>query len=153
MFLEAVGDATPLGRRDRLPVRPPPPGPVRAEVLPPEVKLSVEGDGERYHARAAGVSHVQVGELRKAHIDATLDLHGATVEAGRAELQKFLLESRQIGRRIVSIVHGRGLHSDAGAPLREAVLSALLGPMSGFVHALASASREGATVVMLRGGK
>jgi DNA-nicking Smr family endonuclease len=153
MFLDAVGDAAPLDKRDRLQVRPPPPSPVRAEVLPPEQKLAVEGDGERYAARGPGVSHVQIGELRKAHVDATLDLHGATVDAGTAELQKFLLESRRIGRRVVLIVHGRGLHSDAGAPLREAVLAALLGPMSGLVHGFTSASREGATVVMLRGNK
>jgi len=153
LFLDAVGDATPLGQRDRLPVRPPPPSPVRAEVLPPEQKLSVEGDGQRYAARMAGVSHAQIGELRKAHVEATLDLHGSTVDAGIASLQKFMLESRQLGRRVVSIVHGRGLHSESGAPLREAVLAALLGKMSGLVHAFASASGDGSTTVMLRGGK
>lgn len=153
MFLAAVGDATPLDKRDRLAVRPPPPSPIRPEVVPPEQKLAVEGDGQRYQARGPGVSRVQVAELRKAHTDATLDLHGATVDVGRAELQKFLLESRRLGRRIVLIIHGRGLHSDSGAPLREAVLAALLGPMSGMVHAFASASGEGATVVMLRGAK
>jgi DNA-nicking Smr family endonuclease len=54
-------------------------------------------------------------------------------------------------------VHGRGLHSEAGAPLREAVLAELLASLSGFVHALASAGPqhggEGATVVLLRGAK
>jgi DNA-nicking Smr family endonuclease len=159
LFLEAVGGATPLGERDRLPVKPPPPSPAprAAEVLPPEQKLSVEGDARRYAARAAGVSHAQVAGLRTAHVDATLDLHGSTVEVGLAELKKFFIESRRLGRRCVLVIHGRGLHSEAGAPLREAVIAELLGPLSGFTHALTSAAPahggEGATVVMLRGAK
>lgn len=157
LFLAAVGDAQPLDSRDRLPVAPPPPSPVRPQVLPPEQKLSVDGDGKRYTARSAGVSHAQAGELRAAHVEATLDLHGRPVDAALAELKKFLLDARKLGRRIVLIVHGKGLHSEAGAPLREAVIAALLGEMSGLVHALASASPsaggEGATVVMLRGGR
>ena len=157
MFLAAVGDAQPLDSRDRLPVRPPPPSPVRHEVLPPEQKLAVEGDGKRYTARSGGVSHLQAAELRAAHVEATLDLHGRPLDAALAELKKFMLDARKLGRRVVSIVHGKGLHSEAGAPLREAVIHALLGEMSGLVHALASAAPngggEGATVVMLRGGK
>jgi DNA-nicking Smr family endonuclease len=159
LFLEAVGGATPLGERDRLPVKPPPPAPVRREVLPPEQKLAVEGDGQRYAARAPGVSYAQVSDLRagKLHVEGTLDLHGQTVEAGLAALEKFLLEARKLSRRHVLIVHGRGLHSDGISPLRESVIAALLGNLSGFVHALASAppahGGEGATVVMLRGAK
>jgi len=53
------------------------------------------------------------------------------------------------------VVHGKGTHSEHGAPLRDAVLAELLGPLSGFVHAMASAAPseggEGATSVMLRG--
>jgi DNA-nicking Smr family endonuclease len=159
LFLDAVGGATPLGERDRLPVKPPPPSPVRREVLPPEQKLAVEGDGQRYAARAPGVSHAQVAELRagRVHVEATLDLHGQMVEPGLAALETFLLQSQRLSRRHVLVVHGRGLHSDGISPLREAVIAALLGNLSGFVHALASASPaqggEGATVVMLRGAK
>src|SRR5450631_1836742 len=84
MFLEAVRDAKPLTVRDRLVVPPAPPSPVRVAVLPPEVRLTVEGDGQRYGARAPGVSLAQVAELRtgKMHLEATLDLHGVSVEAG-----------------------------------------------------------------------
>lgn len=158
-FLDAMGDVTPLGARDRLPVKPPPASPVVRVEIPPEVTLRVEGDGQRYMARGAGVSHTQVAELRsgKIHVEDTLDLHGATVERGIAELKKFLIEARRLGRRCVLIVHGRGLHSEGGAPLREAVLAELLGPLSGLVHAMSSASPasggDGATYVMLRGGK
>jgi DNA-nicking Smr family endonuclease len=159
MFLDAVRDAKPLTARDRLVVPPAPPSPVRVAVLPPEVKLTVEGDGQRYGARAPGVSLAQVAELRtgKMHLEATLDLHGVTVEVGVAKLREFLLESQRLGRRRIRVIHGRGLHSDVGAPLREAVVGELLGPVSGLVRAFASAcpsdGGDGATIVVLRGVK
>jgi len=167
LFMDAVKDARPLDSRDRV-VRPPPPpslsaraargnAPVRVEELPPEVTLSVEGDARNYTGRAPGVSLSQVAELRtgKTHIQATLDLHGSTIDVGVSRLRQFLVESRRLGRRRVLIVHGKGTHSEHGAPLREAVLGELLGPASGLVHAFASAAPgdggEGATYVMLRG--
>jgi DNA-nicking Smr family endonuclease len=157
LFREAMGDVTPLGARDRVPAPKPPPAVVKVEVLPPEVKLAVESDGQRYAARAPGVSLAQIAELRagKVHAGATLDLHGQTVAPARQQLRQFLLEARRTGHRCVLVIHGRGLHSEHGAPLREAVLGDLLGPLSGLVHALASAApvdgRDGATYVMLRG--
>lgn len=159
LFAEAMNGVTPLAVRDRVVVPPAAPSPVKIVVLPPEVTLTVDGDASRYAARGAGVSHTQVSELRagKIRAEATLDLHGDQVEPAVARLQQFLVESRRIGRRCVLIVHGKGTHSDHGAPLREGVLHALLGKLSGLVHAFASAARvdggDGATYVMLRGGK
>ncbi|MGE5186771.1 MAG: Smr/MutS family protein [Acidobacteriota bacterium] len=159
LFLSSVEGTRPLAARDRLPVKPPPPSPVKADVLPPEIELAIEGDGRRFSARAPGVSHAQIADLRagKLHVEDTLDLHGATVEQGTQRLRQFLLDARRLGRRCLLVVHGRGLHSDAGAPLREAVIGELLGALSGLVHALASASPsaggEGATYVLLRGAK
>ncbi len=160
MFLAAIGGTTPLNgeQRDRLPVPPPEPSPVRVEVLPPTQALAIEGDAQRYAARAPGVSHAQLGELRsgKVRIDQTLDLHGETIERGVARLAEFLIQATRTGYRCVLVIHGKGLHSEHGAPLREAVLARLLGPLSGFVHALATAAPadggEGATYLMLRGG-
>jgi DNA-nicking Smr family endonuclease len=157
MFLSAMRDTRPLATRDRVAFPPPPPSPVRVQELPPEVKLSVEGDGQRYAARAPGVSLSQVAELRtgQMHLEATLDLHGMTIDLAIAKLRTFLGESRGLGRRRVLVVHGKGTHSDHGAPLREAVVADLLGPASGLVHAFASANPanggDGATVVMIRG--
>jgi len=158
LFLAAIGGAKPLGgqERDRVAMPPPPPSPVRVVELPPQIKLAVEGNGQSYTARAPGVSRAQASELRngKVRVEETLDLHGMTVQAGLARLREFVLgAARQ--RRCVLIVHGRGLHSEQGAPLREAVLAELLGPLSGFVHALATAvasdGGEGATYLALRG--
>ena len=158
-FMDAVKDARPLGTRDRV-VRPPkPPSIVKLQELPPEVKLTVEGDVRCYTGRAPGVSLAQVAELRtgKAHLEATLDLHGATIAPAITRLRQFLVESRRIGRRRVLVVHGKGTHSDHGAPLREAVFGELLGIASGLVHAFATAAPsdggEGATYVMIRGGR
>lgn len=159
LFLEAMSDVKPLDSRDRVNVPPPPPSVVKVVELPPESKLAVEGDAQRYAARAAGVSHAQIADLRagKLHLDATLDLHGTTVQPGLQQLRQFLVESRRLGRRVVLVVHGRGTHSEHGAPLREAVLNALIGELSGLVHAFASAAPadggNGATYVMVRGNR
>jgi DNA-nicking Smr family endonuclease len=160
LFLDAVGGTKPLSTRDRIPVRPPAPSPVRIVELPPAVKLTIEGDGQRYTARAPGVSRAQISLLRagKVHVEQTLDLHGQTVPAGMQQLREFLIAAQRSGRRCVLVIHGKGTHSELGAlgaPLREAVLCELLGELSGLVHALSTAAPEGggegATYVMLRG--
>jgi DNA-nicking Smr family endonuclease len=157
LFLEAVDGATPLGTRDRIPLPPPPASPVRVAELPPVIALTVEGDGRRYGARAPGVSRAQLSELRagKVRAEDTLDLHGLTVEAARQQLRDFLVAAQRNGWRCVLVVHGKGTHSDHGAPVREAVLVELFGPLSGLLHAMSSAAPsdggEGATYVMLRG--
>jgi len=153
LFHAAVAGARPLGQRDRVPPVPVR-SPVRVAALPPEQKLVVEGDGGRYAARGAGVSRAQIAQLRagKVHAEETLDLHGETVERGVQRLREFLAVAAGL-RRCVLIVHGKGTHSDHGAPLREAVLGELLGALSGYVHAFAIDAGEGATFVMLRGDK
>lgn len=159
LFAEAMSGVTPLAARDRVVVTPAPGSVVKVVELPSEAKLTVDSDGQRYAARGAGVSLAQVSELRsgKIHAEATLDLHGCLVDPAVVKLEAFLAESRRLGRRCVLVVHGKGTHSEHGAPLREGVLHALLGKLSGFVHAFASAARadggEGATYVMLRGAK
>lgn len=157
LFQEAMESAgvTPLGARDRIAPPKPPPAVTRVVELPPEVKLTVDGAGERYAARAPGVSHAQIGELRsgKIHATATLDLHGTFVAPATQQLRQFLIESKRTGHRCVLIVHGRGLHSEQGAPLRDAVLAELLGPLSGLVHAFAVDGNAGATYLMIKGVK
>lgn len=159
LFLAAIGGTQPLdhGARDRVPVPPPPPSPVRVSELPPTVALAVDGDSQRYAARAPGVSIAQVQQLRagKLHVEHTLDLHGETVEGARTRLRQLVLGANH--RRCLLIIHGKGTHSDHGAPLREAVLGELLGPLSGVVCAFATAQPsdggEGATYLLVRGRK
>lgn len=164
LFMAAVGDAQPL--RDlghpRIPHAAPVPRPrgprvlTKASALPPEVTLIIDQSGDRLLARAPGVSLEQVAALRsgKLHIEDTLDLHRLSREDGLARLRTFLLRARQISRRNVLVIHGRGLHGFGHSPMRDAVRSELLGPLSGLVHAAASAGRndggDGATYVVLR---
>lgn len=162
LFLQAIEGTAPLPERDRLPVPPKPPSPVKVAELPPPTKLAIETEGTRYVARAPGVNRAQVNELRagKLHVEETLDLHGDTVARGLERLREFLVTSSK-QRRCILVVHGKGTHSAGraqgapSAPLREAVLAELLGDCSGFVHALASAAPihggEGATYILLRG--
>ena len=166
LFLSAIDGTEPLPGRDRVKLPPPPPSPVRVVELAPEITLTVEGDGQRYAARAPGVSRTQIAELRagKVRAEATLDLHGDTVERGLAHLREFVVGASRI-HRCVLVVHGKGLHTSPPlrygemgvAPMREAVLAQLLGPLSGYVHALSTAARgdggEGATYVLLRGAR
>ena len=153
LFHAAIAGVTPLGQRDRVPPVQPRSA-VRVTALPPEQKLVVEGEGARYAARGPGVSRAQIAQLRagKVHAEETLDLHGDTVEHGVQRLREFFAGAAGL-RRCVLIVHGKGTHSEHGAPLREAVLGELLGALSGYVHAFATDAGEGATYVMLRGGK
>jgi DNA-nicking Smr family endonuclease len=156
LFLAAIEGTQPLTARDRVAVPPAPPSLVRVTPLPPTISLTVEGDGQRYAARAPGVNRAQLSDLRngKMRAEETLDLHGETIQRGLARLHEFLANASRT-RRCVLVVHGKGTHSDHGAPLREAVLSELLGPCSGYVHALSTAAPadggDGATYVLLRG--
>ena len=161
LFIAAVGDAQPLpaSARDRVlvPVAQPGQRPaVRSDAaLPPEVALTVDSSGERFSARAPGVSLEQVAQLRagKVHVEETIDLHRLSREDGIGRLRELLLRGRRLGRRCVLVVHGRGVHGSGHAPMREAVRAELLGPLSGIVQATTSDSSDGATYVVLRGEK
>ncbi len=156
LFLEAIAGATPLAGRDRVRPMPVKAAIVRIEPLPPRRPLTIEVDGGRVSARAEGVNRAQVGALRagKVRAEATLDLHGNTVAEAMPLLERFLLDAARVRRRCVLVVHGKGLHSDGLAVLRDAVQSALASEMSGLVHAFASAAPsdggDGATCVMVR---
>ena len=156
LFLAAIEGTQPLNVRDRVAVPPPPPSVVKIAELPASISLTVEGDGQRYAARAPGVNRTQLHDLRagKVRVEETLDLHGDTVARGIERLREFLTVASTM-RRCVLVVHGKGTHSEVGAPLREAVLSELLNSCSGYVHAFASAAPshggEGATYILLRG--
>jgi DNA-nicking Smr family endonuclease len=160
LFLQAIDGATPLSGRDR--VRPIPqksavvvPS-ISRSALPPRRALTLEVESGRVSGRAEGVNRSQVSALRsgKVRVEATIDLHGDTVSAALPRLEKFLLDAARDRRRCVLVVHGKGLHSDGVAVLRDAVQLALGDEMSGLVHAFTTASPadggDGATCVMVR---
>jgi DNA-nicking Smr family endonuclease len=65
--------------------------------------------------KQSGISHKNLNKLRKGHyqIEATLDLHGMTVDEAKIAVLAFLNESLNAEKRVVLIVHGKGRHSQA----------------------------------------
>lgn len=159
LFLEACAGVVALEDRHLAP-RPAPPSSARAvaKILarqtPAPAPLLVEVEGERYHARAVGVSLQQVAELSagKRHVAARLDLHGKKEAQAVEALREFL--ARALPGQCLLIIHGKGLRSGGLSILRDATIAELMGPSSGMVHAFATAAPkdggEGATYVLVK---
>jgi DNA-nicking Smr family endonuclease len=83
----------------------------------------LEGGDEAQFLRP-GVARQTLRDLRRGRwvIEAELDLHGGTRDAARIWLVDFLAECRRRDRRIVRIIHGRGL----GSPGKTGVLKTLV---------------------------
>lgn len=75
--------------------------------------------GEQLYFARAGVQHGVMRRLRrgKYHCHAQLDLHGLFVDVAREQVARFLLENRDIERRCVRIIHGKGLRSGSRGPI------------------------------------
>lgn len=73
---------------------------------------SVHGEEFIVH-KQAGISNKTLRKLRKGqyNVEATLDLHGMSVEVARTAVDDFLQYSLQEGIRVVLIIHGKGHHS------------------------------------------
>jgi DNA-nicking Smr family endonuclease len=159
MFMDAIEGTVPMTGRDRVAARPEPiapPRPVVREVVPTPQALALDAGGEQLAARAPGVNRAQVAELRRGRVrpEATLDLHGFTVDEGDVALRRFLADAQRLRRRCVLVVHGRGLHAGGVSVLRDSVVGALTGSLSGYVHCLSTAAPAdggaGATYVMVK---
>ena len=110
----------------------------------------VEGTG--YNVNRAIARRLHSGEYA---IQGHIDLHGQTVESAQSIFDRFLKESIASGKRMILIVHGRGLSSPADPVLKTKVIQWLTaGPWRKWVLAYASArlcdGGTGATYVLLR---
>jgi DNA-nicking Smr family endonuclease len=110
----------------------------------------VEGIG--YNVNREVAKRLHRGEFS---LQAHIDLHGLTVEHARQVFEQFLKESIAAGKRMVLIVHGRGLSSPAAPILKSKVIEWLTtGPWRKWVMAFTSArlcdGGTGATYVLLR---
>ncbi len=150
LFLAEVGDAKPLRDRDRASAeRESRPAPARTTIA-----LTVDRDGETVEGRAHGVTRAQIADLRKGRLrcEATVDLHHDDRASAQRRLRRFIDDSAGVGRRCVLVIHGRGIHSDDGPVLKEAViawLSAGPDPVRAFCTAQARDGGAGATYVWL----
>ena len=110
----------------------------------------VEGIG--YNVNREVAKRLHNGEFS---IQGHIDLHGLTVESAREAFENFLEESIATGKRMVLIIHGRGLSSPAKPILKTKVIKWLTtGRWRKWVMAFTSArlcdGGAGATYVLLR---
>jgi DNA-nicking Smr family endonuclease len=110
----------------------------------------IEGTG--YNVNRAIARRLHSGEFS---IQGHIDLHGQTVESAQALFDRFFKESIAGGKRMILIIHGRGLSSPADPVLKTKVIEWLTsGPWRKWVMAYASArlcdGGAGATYVLLR---
>jgi DNA-nicking Smr family endonuclease len=105
-----------------------------------------------------GFDHNLVRKLRQGEFSrqASLDLHGMTVEAAQGEVERFVLTSVRDGLRCVLLVHGRGRNSPGQVPVLKDRLKLWLtrGKLARSVLAFATArpydGGPGALYVLLR---
>jgi DNA-nicking Smr family endonuclease len=110
----------------------------------------IEGTG--YNVNRAIARRLHSGEFA---IQDYIDLHGQTVESAQTLFDQFFKESIASGKRMVLIIHGRGLSSPADPVLKTKAIQWLTtGPWRKWVMAYASArlcdGGAGATYVLLR---
>jgi DNA-nicking Smr family endonuclease len=131
----------------------------RRASAPPQPEFVVETTGETVAGRARDVAARTVKELRDGEhlVEATLDLHGRSRDQVSGELERFTVGARAAGRRVLLVIHGRGLNSDADGPvLRPAVWDWLASPDGAragvmvFASAAPRTGGSGATLVLLR---
>lgn len=114
--------------------------------------------GGEWQLCAGGVDRRAIKRLRAGDvaIEARLDLHGLTRGRASDALERFLVSARAGGRRVLLVIHGRGLHSGADGPTLTQLVRDALGrgahapAILAAVSAPARLGGEGATVVWLR---
>lgn len=113
------------------------------EKLPDEDELKPLG-GNRLRLLKRGVIR----------LDRQLDLHGLTRDEALSALGRFLHSARLAGEKAVLVITGKGMHSNEGPVLNQAVAAWLREQGRGSVSEYAPAPRElggsGAFVVFLR---
>ncbi len=146
----------------RVPEKPKPaarPAPHRHHGLPasgPAPTHRPERSDEPWILKADGVSAERLRQLGAGGppIDVETDLHGMTREEMYRTLSRVMEQALERGWRVLSLVHGRGLHSQDGRPvLREAVYGWLRdGPYAGWVLAVIPkpGTGGGSALILLR---
>ncbi len=89
---------------------------------------------------------------RRLPIDATVDLHGVTVEEAMIRLEAFIHSGLEAGHTKLLVVHGKGNHSENEPILSASIRSALEADsrVGAFGHPERSLGGRGATWFVLR---
>lgn len=173
---DAFAGVRPLGERGPRRVAPPPPGedrPLARGQMPDMRDPDAEARERLARLVAGGVTIDVVYEaggyvqgLRRGadeglldalargreRPDDVLDLHGRRGDEAEAEVARFVRRAHRRGARLLRLVHGKGLHSEGGAPvLRDRAVDALTrGGAAPLVLAFATAPEaQGGTGALL----
>ncbi len=156
-FTEAMKGVKPLVGRDK--ARPPPQKTTAgrpADAASP-IRFEVSHSGEQLEGRAPGIDRKHLRRLRTGDVpvDARVDLHGLHGPEAREAVHNALIDAAEAGLRCVLVIHGRGLGSESGPVLKQALPGWLAeAPIGASVMAFASATPEdgggGATYVLMR---
>ena len=131
LFAEAMGKVKPLPAADKVVAnRPKARKPAAHIALKHAVPvattspaLSVQPTQEPWVLVADGISRERLKRLAAGRPPSqrTFDLHGMTRDQAMAELEQGFAQAMSEGVRALSIIHGRGLHSQGRPILKEAV--------------------------------
>jgi DNA-nicking Smr family endonuclease len=155
LFLDAVGEVRPVENprvepdRPRVSARPRREDPFDRMV--DDVTLSDLAEapehGEQLQYLRPGVQKRVLRKLKRGgySVDASLDLHGMTVEQARSEVTAFIRAERGELRRCVRIVHGKGHRSADGQPVLKTLLNRWLPQRDDVVAFCSTPPHDGGT--------
>jgi DNA-nicking Smr family endonuclease len=111
--------------------------------------------GEELLFSRPGIQHSLLRRLRRGEyaIEGQLDLHGQTVVQARASVAQFLRECRDLNRRCVRIIHGKGRGSEGKLPVLKGKVNVWLrrkDEVLAFCPARPSDGGQGAIYVLLK---
>lgn len=165
LFAQAMGKVRKLKTADKIhPEKPKPKRDIHsgqfvkkssALLPPPTMEQAPEAGEEPWILKSSGVSREKLKALGAGRppIDLESDLHGLNREQALAGLARMFDVALAERLRVLCIVHGRGLHSQGKAVLKEAVYEWLRsGPYAGHILAVIPKpyTGGGSALVLLR---
>ncbi|MGQ0621177.1 MAG: Smr/MutS family protein [Panacagrimonas sp.] len=164
-FRSAMAGVRRHAASDRVTRTSPPPSPSPRHSLADEAAVLAElmdgpdpdsfESGDTLTYRAPGVQERVLRQLRRGsfRLEAELDLHGLNRNAARAEVAGFLTDCRNLDRRCVRIIHGKGNGSPNSGPVIKQSLDGWLRKfrdVMAFCSARPQDGGTGAIYVLLR---
>ena len=167
LLVAALADVKPLPPGNRARIQKPRPAPVprqreadeqlalRESLAEADESLLLDGGAEESFAQP-GVSRRTLTDLRRGRwiAEAVLDLHGMKRNEARLAIDEFLDDCLAQRRRVVRIIHGRGLGSPGGVSILKLLSRQWLLGRAGVLAYCQARQRdggEGAIQVLLRG--
>jgi len=163
LFAQAMGKVEPIAESNKVkseqlkrPKRVLPSRSVRVGQLQPARQDIIPAKAEQpWHLVADGISRERLKRLAAGQpaVELTFDLHGVTRDEAMELLASAFAAAQLNGQRVVRIIHGKGLHSQGRAILKETVYHWLQhGPYAHLVLAAIPDPKSGggACLVLLR---